>query len=202
MHRIMICGIGTDVGKTLVSAIFAEALDAHYWKPVQAGNLEASDTQTVKRLVPQTICYPEAYRLLHPLSPHFAAVLEGVEMNRKNFIVPQSNNPLVIEAAGGVLVPYTQKDLLVDLFIDWQCEWVVVSRHYVGSINHTLLTLEALQRRGIYLKGIIFNGSDQPQCENVILSHSGLTCLGHLYPESQWTPSIIKRYASAWKSRL
>ena len=87
MRRIMICGIGTDVGKTLVSAIFPEALDAHYWKPIQAGSLENSDTQTVKRLVPQTTCYPEAYRLLHPLSPHFAAALEGIELKRKNFNV-------------------------------------------------------------------------------------------------------------------
>jgi dethiobiotin synthetase len=201
-NRLLICGIGTDVGKTLVSAILVEALKAHYWKPVQAGHLESSDSKTVKNLVPNTHCYPETYLLKHPLSPHLAAALEGIELQRDQFQIPSPPCPLVIESTGGILVPLNHNVLLIDLFMEWECEWILVSRHYVGSINHSLLTIEALQKRKIKLRGIIFNGTNQPFTEDVVLSYSGLSCLGHLYPEEVWTPDLIKRYAQQWKTQI
>ena len=199
MKRILVCGIGTDVGKTLVSAILVKALGAHYWKPVQAGGLDESDSHTVKRLVPETVCYPEAYRLRHPLSPHHAAALEKIELNPEAFRIPASSCPLVIEAAGGILVPFRSDQLLVNLYLQWDCDWIVVSRHYIGSINHTLLTLEALQRRKVRLLGIIFNGTEQLHTEQAIFACTGVPILSHLYPEAKWTPSLVQRYAHTWK---
>lgn len=200
--RILVCGIGTDVGKTLVSAILVKALGAHYWKAVQSGNLEATDSQRVKELVPESVCYPEAYRLSHPLSPHHAAGLEGLELDPSKIQPPNPPGPLVIETSGGVLVPYRSDALLIDLYLQWDCEWIVVSRHYLGSINHTLLTLEALQSRGVPLRGIIFNGFDQPQSENAIVNCSGVPCIGRLYPESDWNSSLIQTYAESWKQHF
>ena len=160
MKRILVCGIGTDVGKTVVSTVLVKAFGAHYWKPIQSGHLDESDTQQIKRFVPEAVCYPEAYRLSHPLSPHHAAELDGIEINESDIQLPNSSSLLVIEATGGILVPYRSDRLFIDLYLKWDCEWIVVSRHYLGSINHTLLTLEALQRRGVRLRGIIFNGRD------------------------------------------
>lgn len=199
MNRILVCGIGTDVGKTLAAAVLVKALGAHYWKPVQSGNLDASDTQRVRQLVPEAVCYPEAYRLFRPLSPHHAAALEGAEMEAAAFQVPAPSCALIIESAGGALVPYCTNQLLIDLYLNWNCDWVIVSRHYLGSINHTLLTLEALKGRGVRLRGVIFNGPDQPYTEEAIMACAGVPCLGHLYPEQEWTPSVIQRYAASWK---
>ena len=199
MRRILVCGIGTSVGKTLVSAILVKALGAHFWKPIQAGHLDESDAHRVKQLVPETVCYPEAYCLRKPLSPHQAAALENREIKPADFQVPNPSCPLVIETAGGILVPYRSDQVLIDLYREWDCEWIVVSRHYLGSINHTLLTIEALQRRHIHLRGVIFNGTKQPYSENAILTYSGIPWIGHLYPEPAWTPEKVQRVASTWK---
>lgn len=199
MRRILICGIGTDVGKTVVAAIVVKALNACYWKPIQSGE---RDTQKIKELVKEATCYPEAYCLTHPQSPHHAAALESIELEPKAIHLPKPSSPLVIEAIGGVLVPYRFNQLLIDLYLAWDCEWIVVSRHYLGSINHTLLTLEALKRRKVHLKGIIFNGPDQPYSEKAILSCAKIRCLGHLYPESELTGAIIQKYADLWKPQL
>jgi dethiobiotin synthetase len=202
MRRILVCGIGTDVGKTLVSAILVQALGAHFWKPIQAGNLEASDSHRVKELVEWTVCYPETYRLRHALSPHLGAELEGIEIQKHMFKVPTPPCPLIIEAVGGVMVPLRQDLLFIDLLMEWECEWVIVSRHYVGSINHTLLTLEVLQRRQVNLRGIIFNGPDQPSNEKLILDYAKAPCIGHLYPEPVWKHLQVKQYACLWKSHF
>lgn len=202
MKRILVCGIGTSVGKTLISAILVKALSAHYWKPVQSGLLKDSDTQRVKKLVPEAVCYAEAYRLRYPLSPHHAASLEGLDIHPAAFQVPAPPCPLVIEAAGGIFVPYRPDELLIDLYLKWNCEWIVVSRHYLGSINHTLLTIEALRRRKVCVRGIIFNGPDQPESEEAILKCSGIPCLGHVYPEPNWTAGIVQRYGELWKQYL
>lgn len=198
MKRIFVCGIGTDVGKTIVSAILVKALKADYWKPVQGGNLEESDSKRVKKMVPEAVCHPEAYRLHHPISPHHSAALEGIELKSERFHVPKTDKPLVIEATGGLLVPYRTDQLLIDEYLKWNCEWIVVSRHYVGSINHTLMTLEVLRHRGVKLRGIIFNGTDQPYTEAAILACTDSPCIGHLYPEEELSPHIIQRYADKW----
>jgi len=195
----MVCGIGTDVGKTIASAILVEALGAGYWKPLQAGMLEETDTHVIERLVPSAACYPESFRFVHPLSPHHAAYLEGLDVNDEHINIPKHDGDLIIESSGGVLVPYQKDRLLIDLFCKWNCEWVIVSRHYLGSINHTLLTVDVLQRRRVRLLGIIFNGNPEPFSEEAIISISGLPMIGRIYQEAQWTPSLIRRYAWEWK---
>lgn len=199
MRRILVVGIGTDVGKTLVSAILVKALHAHYWKPVQSGNLEATDAQKVKALVPEAICHPETYRFSHPSSPHQAAAFQGIEIMESAFRLPTPEATLVIEAAGGIFVPYRSDRLLIDLYLQWYCEWILVSRHYLGSINHTLLSIEALKRRGVNIRGIIFNGIPNRQTEKAIMSCGNVPLLGRLYPETEWTSERLQHYGAAWK---
>jgi dethiobiotin synthetase len=196
MTRILVTGIGTDVGKTLVSAILVEILGAGYWKPVQAGTEGETDTERVKHLLPETVCYPEASRLKAPCSPHQAAFLEDIEIGP--IPIPDFSGDLVIESSGGILVPYRLDRLTIDLFSDWDCQWVVVSRHYLGSINHTLLTVEALRNRRLPILGIVFNGTPNLFSEEAIQCHSGLPVIGRIYPEEVWTTSLIKRYARQW----
>lgn len=203
MNRIIVAGCGTGVGKTLVSAILVQALQGAYWKPVECGGKNDSDTATVKRLLPRScVIHSPAYSLEAPVSPHQAARLEGIEIDLASIRPPESSQPLIIEMAGGVLVPLTQEVLLLDVFADWKADWVVVSQHYLGSINHTLLTIEALIQRNIKVKGIIFNGQPNFDSEKAILNFTKLPCLGRLLPETWMNTQTIKRYAKAWSSTI
>ncbi len=199
MRPIFVTGIGTEVGKTVVSAILVEALCADYWKPVQAGDLEETDTDRVRKLVTNKLSYlhPETVRLRTPASPHAAAKLEGQKIDLDRFELPPAihGRPLVIEGAGGVLVPLNDCLCMVDLIEKLRCETVVVSRNYLGSINHTLLTIEALQRRGIEILGLVFNGEGNSDTESVILSQTGVALLGRVRWETTLTPELIQRYA-------
>lgn len=199
MRPIFVTGIGTEVGKTVVSAILVEALCADYWKPVQAGDLEETDTDRVRKLVTNKLSYlhPEAVRLRTPTSPHAAAKLEGRKIDLDMFELPPAvqGRPLVIEGAGGVLVPLNERHCMADLIEKLRCETVVVSRNYLGSINHTLLTIEALQRRGIEMLGLVFNGEGNSDTESVILSKTGVALLGRVRWETTLTPELIQRYA-------
>jgi dethiobiotin synthetase len=198
-----ILGIGTDVGKTIVSAIAVSSLQAHYWKPIQSGNLEFSDTDIVKSLIKKEITtYPEAYRLKSPLSPHHAAKMDGIEIDINQIRLPIADRPLVIEGAGGLMVPINEKNLMIDLFAQWRCECILVSKHYLGSINHTLLSIEALRHRQMKIRGIIFNGSPLPETEDVILETSKVPMLGRLEPEPHLNAETIQRYADLWKPSL
>jgi dethiobiotin synthetase len=171
---IFITGIGTGIGKTIVAAILTEALKADYWKPVQAGDLDNSDTMKVKSLVSgdTTIFHPEAYRLTQPFSPHKSAALDGVEINLNDFKLPETSNKLIIEGAGGLMVPLNSKDLMIDLIEKLNAEVVLVIQHYLGSINHSLLSLQALYCRNIPVRAIIFNGDSDTYSESVIKAHS------------------------------
>ena len=153
--KLFVTGIGTDVGKTVISAVLTEKLGADYWKPVQAGDLDNSDTIKVKELVSnsQSVFHDESFRLNHPMSPHAAAQREGVEINLDDFKIPETANNLVIEGAGGLMVPLNDRDCLIDLIETLGAEVVLVSRNYLGSINHTLLSIEALKSRGIPVRG-------------------------------------------------
>ena len=157
--KLFITGIGTDVGKTVASAIITQALEADYWKPIQAGDLHHSDADKVKALVSnkKSQFHPNAYALNTPASPHYAATLDGIVLDIKKIQEPTTTNHLVIEGAGGILVPLNDTDSIIDL-IQKDHKVVVVSRHYLGSINHTLLTFEALKNRNIAVAGIIFSG--------------------------------------------
>ncbi|GGE08281.1 dethiobiotin synthase [Psychroflexus salis] len=181
MQNYFITGIGTDVGKTLISAIVVEALQADYWKPVQAGDLQNSDTHKVKNLVSNTTShfFENAYALQTPMSPHAAAEIDDIQVDLSQIIRPKTTNNLVIEGAGGILVPLNEKDCIIDL-IQQKDKIILVSRHYLGSINHTLLSIEALQNRGFKHIGIIFSGDEHPTTESIILSKTKVTYLGRV----------------------
>lgn len=197
-------GIGTDVGKTVVAAIITEALQADYWKPVQSGNVDFSDTDRVKELVSNTQSYfhPETYRFQLPASPHQAAAAENIVINPANFHLPETQNHLVIEGAGGLMVPLNQKFLIIDLIAQLKAEVILVSQNYLGSINHTLLSLLSLQQRQIPVKGIIFNGPSTPASEDFITTYSGIPKLGALLPETEINSTVVNHYAAQWKPFL
>jgi dethiobiotin synthetase len=197
-----VTAIHTDSGKTLVSAILCEALHADYWKPVQAGF--PTDSETVAGLISNasTKIHAEAYLLKKPASPHAAAKAEGIEIKRENFILPSINRDLIIEGAGGCLVPLAKDFFVVDLIDKFKAEAILVSNLYLGSINHTLLTFEALKARNISIKGIIFNGESNPESESIILSTTKLSLLLHILPESIITKEVVLRYAQQLKKNL
>lgn len=204
MKRLFVTGIGTDVGKTMVAAIITEALAADYWKPVQAGNLDFSDTDRVKELVTNTQSYfhPETYRFKLPASPHLAAAVENITINPSLFNLPETQNHLIIEGAGGLMVPLNDHFLIIDLIAQLQAEVILVSQNYLGSINHTLLSVQSLRQRQIPVKGIIFNGPPTPASEDYITGYSGIPKLGALLPETEINPAVVKQYAAQWKAFL
>jgi len=171
---LFISGIGTGVGKTVVAAILTESLKADYWKPVQSGDLDNSDTMKVKSLVSnnQTVFHAETYRLSQPFSPHKSADLDGVNIKLNDFVLPETNNKLIIEGAGGLMVPLNGKDLMINLIEKLDAEVILVIQHYLGSINHSLLSLEALYSRNIKVRAIVFNGDSDRYSEDIIKAHS------------------------------
>lgn len=198
MRKIFVTGIGTDVGKTIVAAILTEALQADYWKPIQCGSLELTDTERVKRLVEskQSFFHPEAYRLKTPASPHYAAEIEEAKIHWGKLKLPETNNTLVVEGAGGILVPFNYKgETMLDMAKNWETEVVVVSRNYLGSINHTLLTLKILQDSGVKVLGLIFNGEPSPSTEDVILKTIKVPLLGRIKEEYEFTKDLITAYS-------
>ena len=202
--KLFVTGIGTEVGKTIISAILVEALKADYWKLVQAGDLDYSDTMKVRALVSNTksVFHAETHALGHPMSPHAAAARDGVAIELSDFSIPETSNSLVIEGAGGLMVPLNRKDCIIDLIEQIGVDVVLVSRNYLGSINHTLLSIEALQRRGVEIKGIIFNDVENKDTESVILEMSGLKLLGRVDLEEDIDSSVISRYAKQFKGVL
>ena len=199
--RLFVTGIGTEVGKTVIAAILTEALEADYWKPVQAGDLDYRDTHKVRDLVSndKSVFHPETHALNHPMSPHAAAERDGVEISLDDFQLPQTENHLIVEGAGGLMVPLNSKDCIIDLIEKLDIEVVLVSRNYLGSINHTLLSVEALQNRSIKIRGIIFNDKENKDTESVILKMTGLKCLGRVEFEENLSSESISRLAVKFK---
>jgi dethiobiotin synthetase len=195
--KYFVTAIDTDSGKTLVSAILCQALGADYWKPVQAGL--PRDTDTVTSLSPTTIAHPERFLLNTPASPHAAAAIDGVTITLADFTLPATTKPLVIEGAGGCLVPLSNTHFVVDLISHFKAEAIVVADLYLGSINHTLLTIEALKKRSVPIKGIIFNGNPNPESERIILLHANLPCLLRIAKETAITTDTVKHYAHQLK---
>lgn len=200
--KIFVTGISTEVGKTVTAAIVTEALEADYWKPVQAGDLDNSDSHKVQNLVSneKTIIHPNSYALNTPMSPHAAAEIDGVAIDLDKIKEPSTKNHLVIEGAGGLLVPLNQTDTILDL-IQPDYKVLVVSRHYLGSINHSLLTINMLQGKGFHV-GIIFSGDEHPTTESIILKKTGVTYLGRINEEERFDSNVIKKYAVDFKSKL
>lgn len=201
--KFVISGIGTDVGKTVVSAIICEALKGDYWKPIQAGDIENSDSIKVSRLTSSTSVLPERYRLKTPMSPHAAAEIDGIEMQLDDFEIPQVENSLIIEGAGGLMVPINQKgETYLDIFQKWKLPVILVSKHYLGSINHTLLSITALKLKGIDIEGIVFVGDEQKSTEEIILRSSGLRLIGRIPMVDEVNLSFVKEQAEILKSNL
>ncbi len=180
--KYFVTGIGTEIGKTVTSAILVEALKADYWKPIQSGDLAHSDTKKVQQWVsnPSSKFHEEAYRLTQPFSPHHAADLDQVRISLSKIHLPQTENNLIVEGAGGLMVPLNQEDLMIDLIKKLNLEVILVSQHYLGSINHTLLSAEALKNRKIKVKGIIFTGKENLSSEAIIKRMSGLNIIAHI----------------------
>ena len=201
--KLFITGISTDVGKTVASAIIVEALQADYWKPIQAGDLEHSDTHKVQSLISNTHSqfHPNSYALQTPASPHLAAAKDGITIDLNQIQEPATTNHLVIEGAGGILVPLNDTESVVDI-IQPDYKVIVVSRHYLGSINHTLLTVEALQNRKIQVAGIIFSGDENTSTESIILSRTGLAYIGRIVQEPYFDSNVISEYADAFRDSL
>jgi len=201
--KLFITGISTDVGKTITSAIIVEALEADYWKPVQAGDLDHSDSHKVKAYISNSNSqfHPNAYALNTPASPHLAAEIDNVYIDLKKIKEPKTDNHLVIEGAGGIFVPLNDTDCVIDL-IQPDYKVIVVSRHYLGSINHTLLTIESLQNRKIAIGGIIFSGDENASTESIILNKTGIKCIGRIEQEPYFDQNVIKEYADRFRDSL
>jgi dethiobiotin synthetase len=205
MQKFFVTGIGTHVGKTIVSAVLVEALQADYWKPIQAGDLDNSDTQKVQRLVSnaKSTFHKEAYQLNTPASPHYAAELDGVEISLNNFHLPKTNNTLIVEGAGGLLVPINQKgETITDVIKHLNCSVILVSRHYLGSINHTLMSLKVLKSEGLKVAGIVFVGDENTATERIIQTISGAKVLGRIPHLSSINKETIFEVAQAFKNVL
>jgi dethiobiotin synthetase len=176
--RIVVSGTDTGIGKTVFAAALARALGAAYWKPIQSGLLDGADGETVAGLGVARVL-PEAYRLTEPLSPHRAAELDGVTIDPAR-LIPPADDPLVIEGAGGVLVPVTRALLYADLFARWALPVVLVARTGLGTINHSLLSIEALRARGVPVLGMAFVGDANADNEATICAIAGVKRLGRL----------------------
>ncbi|WP_430466981.1 dethiobiotin synthase [Winogradskyella ouciana] len=202
MNTYFVTGISTDVGKTIASAILVEALQADYYKPVQAGELDNCDTKKVQRLVTnsKSIFYPNSYALQTPMSPHGAAEIDGLTIDIKNIKRPQTKNNLVIEGAGGLMVPINNSETILDL-IQPKDKVIVVSRHYLGSINHSLLTINTLKEKGFDVS-IIYSGDEHKSTESIIEKMTGVNVIGRINDEPYFDRNVIKEYAEMFKENL
>jgi dethiobiotin synthetase len=192
MSRYVVTGTDTGVGKTVVSAGLAGHLRARYWKPVQAGLDEETDSDAVRRLTEgRAHVLPERYRLATPCSPHEAARIDGVAIEREALALPEGDGPLIVEGAGGVLVPVSGDTLYADLFAQWRLPVILVARTALGTINHSLLSLEALRARAIAVAGVVFSGDENAASEAAIVRFGQCRHLGRLPRLDPLTPAAM-----------
>ena len=208
--RLVIAGTDTDVGKTVVSALLVQGLGARYWKPVQSGLAEGSDSERVRQLLglPPERILPEAYRLRTPVSPHWAAEQDGVVIDPAALAMPAFEGPLVVECAGGLLVPLRRDGgpgaLQIDQIARWALPVVLVARSGLGTLNHTLLSLEALRQCAIPVLGLVLNGPLHPDNPRTLEAFGGVPVLAQLPPLQPLTASALQAqwHASALPSKL
>ena len=202
-QQYIIAGIGTEIGKTFISSILTEILQADYWKPIQSGALDFTDTDTVRSLISndKTVFHPETYRLNEPMSPHAAAAIDGVEIELLKFQLPQTDNHLIIELAGGIMVPLNDRETNLDLIKKLNIPVILVSKNYLGSINHTLLSVEILKTHNISVKGLIFNGEQNKYSEDFILNYTKLESLGRVDFEENIDKSVVKKWANIFATK-
>lgn len=203
MRSVVVAGIGTGVGKTLVSAILVQALQADYWKPIQCGG-SPTDREIVEAgtAVEGNTLHAEAYSFSDPVSALQAAKRAGVCLEVAHLSPPATPRVLVIEQAGGVLSPVTEVLSNLELMRPWEAVWIVVSRHYLGSINHTLLTLDVLHRAGCDVAGIVFNGPSLAGVERAIHQRRAFRFVGRLLPQRSVSKQVILNLAEQWKHPL
>jgi len=192
--RIVVTGTDTNVGKTIFAAGLTRFLDGAYWKPVQAGLDGETDTDVVRRLseLPPDRILPETWRLSTPASPHLAAERDGVVIDPEALTLPSTTRPLVIEGAGGLMVPLTHRVLFIDVFARWRVPVVLCARTSLGTLNHTLLSLEALRRRGIPIVGLVLIGDAHSDNERTLAAIAGVPVLGRLGHLDPLTPQTLK----------
>ena len=196
--RIVVCGTDTDVGKTVVSAWLVQGLNAHYWKPVQSGLEDGGDRGRVQALLnlnPDRIEH-EAYAFQQPVSPHWAAEQDGISLNPDDLVIPHVSAPLVVETAGGLMVPLTRQWLQIDQLQRWDLPIVLVARSGLGTLNHTLLSLEALNRRQLTVLGLILNGPDHADNPGTLEQFGEIPVLAHLPPLD---PLSAESLAGEWR---
>ncbi|MDW8273432.1 MAG: dethiobiotin synthase [Chitinophagales bacterium] len=197
--RIFIAGIDTNVGKTVASAIICTALKADYWKPVQTGSIEGTDSDFIRYVCGgDVVVHASSYCYREPVSPHYAASLENDYIHIEKINIPETDNVLIIEGAGGLMVPLNEEFLLIDLIKRWNIPVLLVSKNYLGSINHTLLSCSALKATGLETLGILFNGVETPSSESIIEKYSQLPVLGRI----NQTENITKEFIYAEAERL
>jgi len=184
MASCIVSGTDTGIGKTLCAAMLTLGLDGCYWKPLQSGTEDGTDSMRVRELtgLPPERFFPEAHVLSQPLSPHRASELDGVTIEPERIVPPTTERTLLIEGAGGLLVPVTRKLLQIDLFKRWNLPVILCARTGLGTINHTLLSVEALKSRNMKIHGLIFIGPDNPDNMRTIAEFSGCKILGHIPP--------------------
>ena len=204
--KIFVTSIDTNIGKTIVSSVLCSALDYSYWKPIQCGDLNQSDSHRVKQLSPSTPIFPEAYRLKLPMSPHEAAREENIEILLNKIDLPKKKQ-LIIEGAGGVMVPLNYKgDLMIDMAKKFNARTIVVFKNYLGSINHTILTIQQLKSYGLCILGSIVIGDRLSSSEKIIQSVTCTKIIGHIpYTKNlneQWISEQAKIIGKDLKSEL
>lgn len=187
---VVVTGTDTDIGKTVFSAGLTAALQASYWKPVQSGLEGPTDSDTVARLSGRPVL-PEAYRLRLPASPHLSAAREGVEIDPARLALPEVPGPLVVEGAGGLMVPLTRRTLFLDVIADWGAPVILAARTALGTINHTLLSLEALRARRVRVAGVVFLGEEVADTRSVICEIGRVATLGRLPRLDPLTPDTL-----------
>ena len=204
--QFVVCGTDTDVGKTVVSALLVQGLGAHYWKPVQSGLEGGGDTGRVQQLLglPPERVWPEAYRLTAPVSPHWAAERDGLTIDPARLALPAWDGPLVVETAGGLLVPLRRDWLQIDQIAAWGLPVLLVARSGLGTLNHTLLSLEALRQRSIPVLGLVLNGPLHPDNPRTLEAFGGVPVLAQLPPLEPLTASALQSqwHASALPLKL
>jgi dethiobiotin synthetase len=208
--KIAVLGMHTDAGKTVVSSVITEALQCDYWKPVQAGGLDWSDRMNVRHLVANTtsVFHEEQFRFTQPMSPHAAAKIDGVKWHMNDLVFPKTENTLLIETAGGVHSPLTEEHTMTDFVAAQQLTAILVVRHYLGSINHTICAIESIRKRNIRLLGLVFTDHANAESESFIMRYCNIERalrIPHLELTREAVSSCaasIKNEIEAWISEL
>jgi len=201
---IFVTGIGTDIGKTVVSSILVESLHADYWKPVQAGNLDYTDSDFVKEHISNanSKILSEVFRLNSPMSPHAAARIDEVTIELNEIDLPLSENLVVAEGAGGIMVPLNDDKMVLDLMIRLNLPVILVSENYLGSINHTLLSINTLKSHGLKVLGVVFNGKENLESQKIITDYGNIREIGRIDREEKVNKDMITHYANKFKPIL